>query len=402
MKTYLLSFTLAAQLAAAAQPGDWLQFRGPNGSGIVAETNLPTRLAVSDIAWKTTLPGRGLASPIIVGERVFVTSASGPDQDRLHVMCFSARDGAKLWERQFWATGRTMAHPKTSVAAGTPCSDGERLYCLFSSNDLVCLDLDGNLLWLRGLTRDYPNASNSLGMAASPIVVGGTLIAQIENDSESFAVGLNATDGINRWKIDRPKIANWTSPVVVPDPTSGKPGIVLQSGPGLSVVDPADGKELWYFSGGASTIPSSTFANGVLLIPSKGITALKPAAKGEQPETLWQNSQLNPATGSPVVLGQRVFTVNGAGILTCGDLADGTRLWQLRLTGPFSATPVGGGTTLYLVNEKGLLQVVNTAAPEGEITSTLDLGEAIIGTPSLSNRSIFVRSDGHLWKLTGQ
>ena len=107
---------------------------------------------------------------------MFLTASSGVEQDRLHVVCLSTKTGAKLWERQFWATGRTMTHPKTCVAANTPCSDGQRLFCQFSSNDILCLDLDGNVLWLRGLGRDYPNASNSLGMAASPIVVGDTLV----------------------------------------------------------------------------------------------------------------------------------------------------------------------------------------------------------------------------------
>src|SRR6185436_7297544 len=125
------------------------------------------------LAWKTDLPGRGLSSPIIIGDKIFVTSCSGPKQQRLHVLCFNASNGAKLWERQFWATGRTMCQPKMSVAAPTPASDGERIVAIFSSNDIVCLDLDGNLLWLRGLGRDYPNASNSVGMSSSLLLAGG-------------------------------------------------------------------------------------------------------------------------------------------------------------------------------------------------------------------------------------
>ena len=108
-----------------------------------------------------------------------------------------------------------MCHSKTSVAAPTPCSDGKLVYAVYSSNDVVCLDLDGNLQWLRGLTADYANVSNSLGMSSSPVVSGGTLVVQVENDSESYTLGLAKGSGINRWRLDRPKAANWTSPVVL-------------------------------------------------------------------------------------------------------------------------------------------------------------------------------------------
>lgn len=167
--------------AFTTRAGDWRQFRGPQGTGVSDEANLPTVLdAKKNIAWKIPLPGRGLSSPIIVGDRIFVTCSSGARQERLHVICFNAKDGTKRWERQFWATGRTICHEKISVAAPTPASDGERIFAIFSSSDLICLDLDGNLLWLRGLMRDYPNASNSLGLSSSPVVADGTLVTQVE------------------------------------------------------------------------------------------------------------------------------------------------------------------------------------------------------------------------------
>ncbi|NBV20400.1 MAG: pyrrolo-quinoline quinone [Proteobacteria bacterium] len=388
---------LCVQLNAA----DWLQFRGPGGTGVSPEANLPLQLDAKSITWKIPLTGRGLSSPVIVGDRVYVTACSGTEQDRLHVICFRLKDGAKVWERQFWATGRTMSHPKTSVAANSPCSDGKRLFCLFSSNDLLCLDLDGNLLWLRGLGRDYPNASNSLGMAASPIVVGDTLVVPVENDSESFSAGIDVETGANRWKRDRPKMASWTTPVLVPDAKSGTPLVALQSGPGLSVVDVRTGQEAWYFTDGASTMSSSVFTGGVLYVPSKGMAAMKPGAAGAHPETIWQNSQLTPNTASPIVLGDKLFTLNSAGILSAADIKDGKRLWQLRTTGPYSATPVGFGKHLYLVNEKGLVQVVDTSALEGAVVSKLDLTDTIIGTPSIGGGAVFIRSDKALVKLGG-
>ncbi|MEZ5301905.1 MAG: PQQ-binding-like beta-propeller repeat protein [Verrucomicrobiales bacterium] len=249
-----LAIAVTPALSAAAPTDSWLQFRGGSGTGYAEVGDLPQKFdGEKSIAWKIDLPGEGLGSPVVVGDKVIVTCSSGPDQQRLHVFCFSAQDGSEIWERQFFASGRTMCHDKTSVAAPSPCSDGERIFALYSSNDLVCLDLDGNLLWLRGLTYDYPNASNSLGMASSPIVAGGVLIAQIENDSESFAAGIDVQTGKNLWKRSRPKAANWTSPVVGSGP-GGSDLALLQSKDGVDAVDPKSGETAWSFVKRASTI----------------------------------------------------------------------------------------------------------------------------------------------------
>jgi len=386
-------------LAIHLQAGDWRQFRGPPG-GVATDTNLPVILdARKSIAWKADLPGRGLSSAIVVGERVFVTCSSGARQDRLHVICFNAGDGSKRWERQFWATGRTTCHETISVAAPTPVSDGERIFALFSSNDLVCLDLEGNLLWLRGLTRDYPNASNSLGMSSSPVVADGVLIAQVESDSDAFTAGLEVRSGTNLWKLDRPRGANWTSPLVMRD-TAGKSVVTLQSGKGIAAVEPVSGRTRWSFDEGAATIPSSAERDGILFVPSQGLAAIEPGTDERPAQLLWRSNQLRPSTPSPVVVGDRVLVLNDAGVLSCGAAATGTRLWQLRLKGPFTSTPVAAGPLVYCVNEKGLIQVVNAEGEEGGVVSELDLGEVILSTPSIANGALYFRSDGRLWKLT--
>jgi len=396
MKLLPILCALCASLPLHA--ADWPQFRGPSGNGVAAEAGVPTKLNARSIAWVVSLPGRGLSSPIIIGERLFVTASSGPKQDRLHVLCFDAIKGTLRWERQFWATGRTMTHEKISVAAPTPASDGERVFALFSSNDIVALDFDGNLLWLRGLGKDYPNASNSLGMSSSLVTVDGVVVAQVENDSESFTVGLDAKTGLNLWKLDRPKMANWTSPTSVKD-SSGRTLVVLQSGKGLAAVEPDTGKSAWNYTDGAATIPSTTVMEGRLFIPSNGLTVLRATPGGQAPEQLWRSPQLRPGTASPLVVGRDVFTLNDGGVLTCGSASDGTRRWQLRLKGPISASPVAAGSFLYAVSEKGVLQVIDSAAPEGAVVSELELGETILGTPAIAHGALFVRSDSKLWKI---
>jgi outer membrane protein assembly factor BamB len=407
LKGILASFVFVCGITASA--GDWTQFRGSAGNGLASDAGVPVKLDTQSVTWAIDLPGRGLSSPVIVGDRVFVTASSGAKQDRLHVLCFNLSDGALRWERQFWATGRTMTHEKISAAAPSPASDGKAIYAIFSSNDCAALDFDGNLLWFRGLGRDYPNASNSLGMSSSLVVADGVVVAMVENDSESFTVGLDTATGANRWRLDRPKRANWTSPSLLKD-ASGKTTVVLQSFKGLAAVEPATGRTVWSYDDGASTVPSTAVNDGKLYVPSQGVTVLEPAGSGDAPRQIWRSTQLRTGTASPVVLNGKIYILNDGGILTCADAADGKRLWQLRLKGEFSATPVVAGGFLYCVNEKGLVQVVDPAKAkaddasktEGEIVGELDLGQAVIGTPSIAAGSLFVRSDGKLWRIGRQ
>lgn len=398
MKSLLLPLALVA-ITLPSTGENWTQFRGPRANGTTDEARVPSVLNnAANLAWKAPLAGRGLSSPIVVGDRVFVTASSGARQQRLLVLCFAVTDGKLLWERQFAATGRTMCHEKTCVAAPSPASDGQRVFALFSSNDLVCLDLEGNLLWLRGLTLDYPNASNSLGLSSSLVVSSGVVVAQIENEGDSFAIGVSADSGLNRWKLERPKKANWASPVLLRDP-SGRELVGLQSSAGFSAIEPATGRVVWQQSLGASGIPSTAVGDGRIFVPSRGLSAIEIPSGDASPKELWQNGQLRPGTASPLLLNDRLFTLNDAGVLTAGAAANGERLWQLRLKGPFSASPVAAGGWIYTVNEKGLIQVVNPAKPEGEVISELALGETILGTPAIAGGALYVRSDGALWKF---
>jgi outer membrane protein assembly factor BamB len=388
-----------------AQAGDWRQFRGTESNGLGDDVLPPTSWsATENIAWKIDLPGRGLSSPIIVGDRVFVTCASGFRQDRLHVICFAVGDGAKLWERQFSATGRTSCYSTSSVASSTPASDGKRIFALFSSNDLVCLDLDGNLEWFRGLTYDHPNASNSIGMASSPVVVGDTLIVQIENDSESLATGIDVSNGVSRWTSARPKKANWSSATVWSKKFGGIEDLaLLQSSEGIAAIRPRTGDVVWKYTEGASTIPSSVVADGIIYAVSNGITALKPPTDSASIEQVWRVGKLGPGTGSPLVYNGRLYSINSAGVLLSADLKTGDIKWQLRVPGRFSGSAVAAGGHLFVFSEKGEGHCVKLGDEAGEIVHTGDLaGEVFMCTPALSNGAIYVRSDKHLWKIAGK
>lgn len=386
-------------LAANCEAGDWLQFRGNAANSVAVGEKPPTELSGGSIAWQVELPGRGVASPIAVGQSIITTASSGYAQDRLHVMSFDSDTGETQWERQFQATGRTACHGKMAVATPTPASDGERIFAFYSSNDLICTDLAGNLQWYRGLGAEFPNASNSLGMSSSPIVIGSTVIAQVESDAEAFAIGVDAESGETKWKIDRPRKANWTSPTILPASGSHPALALLQSSAGLAAVDPETGTVVWNFADGASTTPSSSVVGGSIYIPSNGITTLKPTSDGTSFEQLWNSSTLSPSTSSAVVMDGLTFSVNRTGALAAGDIETGKRLWQLRLKGPFSGTPVAANGHLFYFNERGLAFVVKPTREKGEIVSQLDLAETILSSPAVSDNALYIRSDGHLWKL---
>ncbi len=395
--TRSISLTLVLTIVSSATAADWRQFRGNEANSVAQGESLPTELSGDTIAWKTDLPGRGLSGPIVVADKVFVSCSSGYGQDRLHVVCIDTASGDQVWERQFDATGRTMTHEKMCNATPTMASDGERVFAFYSSNDLICLDLNGKLQWFRGLGSEFPNASNSLGMSSSPIVIGNTVVVQVESDAEAFACGVDVVSGETKWQIERPRAANWTSPSMLPA-TGDHPALaLLQSSKGLTAVDPETGKIAWNYEKGASTIPSATVSDGTIVIPSNGLTSIRP--NGGQFEELWNSSGLSPSTPSPVVIDGRALVMNNAGVLSAGDTTSGERVWQLRLRGSFSSSPIAAGGYLYAFNESGTAFVVKPEADKGIIVSELDLAETILCSPGAANGALYVRSDQHLFKL---
>lgn len=389
-----LSLSLVAALSGGA---DWLHFRGSDTSGISTETGLPTTWsATENVAWKTALPGRGVSSPIVVAGKVIVTSSSGFRDDKLHVLCVDAASGKVDWHRQFWATGRSLHHPTSSNAAPSPTSDGRRVYAFFSSNDLVCIELDGTVRWMRGLTYDFPTAVNDVGMSSSPVVVDDTVIVQVECKGDSFSAGIDADTGETRWQLPRLKDMNWCSPALMPL-SDGRQAVLLQSPDRLTAHEPRTGKELWAYVAPCSSIPSAVADDKLVLVPSAGLTALRAVASGT-PEVVWKENRLGPGNSSPVTHGDLVYVINRGGVLVSGKLSDGSIVAQLRLGGSFWATPIIAGDHLYAANEEGITHVVKLGE-KPEIVAKNELGEPVLGTPAIGGGALFIRSDGNLWKI---
>ena len=390
---------IAGAVALAAPAEEWTQFRGPNGSAVSNETGLPIKWSKNqNIRWKAELPGRGLSGVVVASGKAYVTACDGPNQSRLHVLCFDAKSGEKLWQRSIYSTGGTNCHPKTNMAAPTPATDGKAVYALFATADLVAYDAEGNLLWYRSLTGDYPSITNQVGMASSPILAAGILVVPMENAGESFIAGIDLKTGKNLWKTERPHAINWVTPAM--RMAGDKAEIIFQGNEELVAYDAANGQRRWSYSGegGRSEIPSPIVGpKGEVLTPGGELVALQPGDEGQSPKVLWKANKLKGGGfPTPVYYQGHVYAVNSNGILACGDAKNGKVLWQERIKGPIAASPIAADGRIFVVNEKGLTTVVKLGE-KPEIEAQNDLGDDILATPAIANGAIYLRSDKFLY-----
>jgi len=320
------------------------------------------------------------------------TASSGARQERLHVVALERATGKRRWERTFWATGRTLCHPTSAVAAGTPASDGTRIVALFSSCDLFCLDLSGRLLWQRNLAVERPRAGNDVGMGSSPRIIGDTVVVQIDCQGDPFAAGFDLATGDDRWQAARDRVASWSSPVALE--FTGRPAVLLQNPNGLELRDVADGLVAWRWSGECAGIATTLVTDGLLLVPSAGLAAVP--AGGREPA--WRAARLSPGIASPVVWRNTVACLNRGGVLAVGDLANGTVRGQVRLAGSFWASPIVVGGLLVAVNTEGKAFVVSLEG-EPRIVSENTLPGTFTATPAVADGSLYLRSETMLWRV---
>jgi outer membrane protein assembly factor BamB len=389
----MLSVMLWSVTAAAA---DWPEFLGPRGRGAATDQAIRTRWSESDgIAWKADLPGRGASSPIVVGDLVVVTASSGVRQDQLHILAFDKASGRTVWHRRFWATGRTLAHPTSAVAAGTPASDGKRIVALYSSCDLFAVDLAGRLLWQRNLAVEHPRSGNDVGMGSSPRIVDGTAVVQIDCQGDAFALGVDAATGEDRWIVPREKLASWSSPLPLATPEYG--ACVLLQGPhGLTLHRVSDGKTVWSWKGECSAIPMTTESGSMLRVPADGIASVSPTAADAKPE--WKSTKLSCGIASPLAFGDSIACINRAGVLCIGDAVDGRIRGQVRLAGSFWASPILAGNTIIAANKEGKTFLVSTDG-EPKIVAENELPGTFTATPAVADGSVYLRSETVLWKV---
>jgi outer membrane protein assembly factor BamB len=384
----VLPLALTATLGLKA---DWAQFKGPNATGVSEEKGLPVEWGKEKgIKWKTELPSRGVSSPIVFDNRVYVTCSSGVRDDRLHVLCFDAKTGKQLWHRQLAATGPTGAHQKTCMAAPTPVADESGVYALFATGDLAAFDPDGNLRWYRSLVGDYPTITNQVGMAASPILVKDRLIVPMDNEGESFLAAVDVKYGKNLWKAERPKAINWVTPIV--REVKAKTEVLLAGPGGLAAYDFDNGEKRWDYKGGGGSIPTGILQGDLLFLPTGGVTAVKLGVDGVVGEPILTAKDVSAGYASPLVYRGKVYAVNSNGFISCGDASSGKLLYKERTKGAYSASPVAGDGKVYCLNEAGVMTVVKADSPDYDLLSINDLREETLATPAIAGGCLFIRT----------
>jgi outer membrane protein assembly factor BamB len=399
-------FLLTASLTAP--PDAWPAFLGQGASKIDPATIPLTWSPTENIAWQAKLPGKGQSSPVIWGDRVFVTAIEGTMKEKCHLVALSLEDGRELW-RQTLDSPQTVRSTYTqSRAAPTPVVDADHVYAFFETGVVVATDHSGKPLWQRALTEDYGPFESTIGLASSPILVNDLLAILIDHEGPSYLLGLDVKTGATRWKTERTSRTSYSSPALVP--IAGTQQIVCSSSGSIDGYDPKSGEMLWTFEenvGGNRTGAPLAIRDGMFAIgasPGMHNEREEQARKTNflmrvelvdgkfVPKVLWRTEEAMPSYNSPMVYGDFAYWVNRAGVVFCFDAATGKSVYSQRSGGTCWATPVGIGDRVYLFGKDGMTTVL-AVGPEYKV-----LAENMLWDPEKAGRDSMQRnrsSGGH-------
>lgn len=385
-----------------AQNQNWPVFRG-TGAGVV-EGNPPAEWdgpSGKNIIWKTAIPLPGKNSPIIWNGSIFLSGASKEKQE---VYCIDAQTGVVKWTKTVGTPDPAKA-PKimedTGYAAATMTTDGQRVFAMFATGDLVALDFSGNIVWNKAL--GVPD--NQYGLASSLIMWKDRLIVQfdqgLEPDSgKSALLAFESATGNIIWKTPRAVANSWTSPILVS--TSKGDQIITAANPFVIAYEPEKGTELWRSKcHDGDVAPSPAFANGLALVAMESLgTAIKVDGSGNVSKThiAWEIEQNLGDIVSPVMTKEFALTVVTYGTVTCYDAVTGKKLWEHEFDGPFHASPLVIGNVVFLIDRTGLMHRFE-AGREFKLLNKLPLGEPVSATPAAVNERLYIRGEKHLYAI---
>lgn len=396
---------------------DWPQFRGPTGLGYTAEKNLPLKWDKDGVAWKSPLVGSGHASPIVWGDRVFISTVRWPGDGKMepavmpehHVLCYKASDGKLLWDTQIdpgpWLRKDFRSGAGGGYAAPTPTTDGKHVFVVFGSAVMAALEFDGKIAW----RHDIKPFTFDVTIGSSPILHGDTILmlcAMAKKDDSRLAA-FNKSDGKLKWETKLPQVGFGHSTPVVVD-VKGKPQvIVLASGMGLTAdalqsFDPSTGKRIWWCKAAGDGI-TPAFGSGIIYSDSgRGSigTAVDPTGEGDVSAThiKWTTAAVSESFASPIIVGEHVFRLHGPGVLKIWKAADGAETDKQRLDGIGStwASPIADADgRIYFAN--GGKSYVVQAGPQLKVLAVNDLGEPHHASPAVSKGRIYISGSKNLY-----
>jgi outer membrane protein assembly factor BamB len=374
---------------------DWPWWRGPTRNGIADKTQVvPTQWSDQEnVVWRTAIPGRGHSSPIVVADRVFLTTADVATQVQ-SVLALDRRSGKMLWKNDVSRGGFPKKnHDKNTEATATAACDGERIFASFFHHETIevfALDLDGKLLW-KSIAGPFNPRRYQYGYAPSPLVYRDTVIVAGEYDGDSFLTALDRSSGMAKWKTRRPSSISFSSPVVAT--ISGRDQLLISGVQQVSAYNPADGKPLWTTRGTAAATCGSMVWDGDIVFASGGFPQLETlAVLGDgSGEVLWRNSQ-KCYEQSMLAYDGHLYALTDNGVLYCWRGRDGQEMWKQRLKGPISSSPVLAGGHIYWANESGTTYVFRPNPAKLEIVAENKLGDESFASPAICGGRIYLRT----------
>jgi outer membrane protein assembly factor BamB len=414
MRLFLLPLLIAS--TAAAQ--DWPEFRGPDKQGSTAITGLPEVWNPNlnkNIVWKAALPGIGWSSPVVIADRIYLTTAvpvggeEKPVVDRsLRALCVSATDGRVIWDKEIFPQPAALAaqiHKKNSHASPTPIFENGRLYVHFGHDGTACLNAeDGSIVWS---TREFAYKPVH-GNGGSPVIEGDLIIYSADAESDPAVIALDKATGKQRWRFSRESDAkrkfSFCTPLVIE--VNGRRQLITPGSGVVNALDPVTGAEIWKarYDQGYSVVPRPVYAHGMIYL-STGydkpvVLAIRVDGTGDVTDThiAWRMEKYAPHNPSMVIVGEELYFVADNGILSCLDAKTGTAHYQERCTGQISASILHANGKLYLQDEKGLGVVVKPGKTFS-ILAKNDLAERSLASYAVVGDDFLIRTEKHLWRI---
>lgn len=419
----------------------WPQFRGPGSRGVARGSNLPDSWsATENVSWKTDIPGRGWSSPIVCGNRIFLTTVvntepmeepkkglyfggerKSPPEDvhQWKVLCLSLDTGALLWERVVHeGKPASSIHLKSSFASETPVTDGERVYCVFGNLGVYCFDFEGNEIWQDPIA---PRATRAgWGTAASPVIHGDRLYLVNDNEDDSYIVALDAKTGKEAWRTARDEESNWATPYVWTNELRTE---IVTPGTGQVRSYDLDGKLLWTLGGMSSITIATPYESDGLLYLSSGyvldsrrpIFAVKPGATGDislaDGETsnefiAWSQPKSAPYNPTTLLDDGRMYVLYDQGFIACFDAKDGKELYSKRRlpnARAFTSSPWAYNGKVFCLNEDGVTFVIKAGEVFEELgTNALAEDDMCMATPAIAGDRLIIRTSARVYCLKSE
>ena len=439
-----LAVCMTAGFAQAQE--NWPHWRGPHHNGISDSTGLPMKWSLTEnIVWKTPLPSWSAATPIIWGDRIFITSPSKsepkteppaqkpPEQNQqqrrrrrpsldpggpeLFLLCISKKDGKILWKREL--DDKNQMHRKQNDATPSPVTDGKHVWVVTGTGKVTAFDMNGKQIWKKDLQQEFGTFGHNWGYGSSPLLYDGSLIVEVlhgmRTDDPSYIVSFKAKTGNVQWRQERPTDAQRESPDAYTTPVllkqEGKTQFVISGGDYVTGHDFKTGKEIWRAAGlnplrrsNYRVVPTPIIVDGLIYAPTrkKPLLALRVGGTGDITEShlAWKYEGSGaPDVPSPVCDGKHFYMVDDRGLVTCLDAKTGALIWGPETTteGIVSASPILSEGKLYILNEKAVASIVSVGS-EFKLLATNELdGTYTLASPAVSGSQLFIRTSTHLY-----